>query len=130
MNGWWRLTSLVATAAIGIGGAWAIWAHPDAPRWTIAASGVLIAAGGAAALILLVVGVAVIAEDVRPTLRFRKPVVPMSLAHREASLVGRKRYRLHPIKFWGGITLNSRFALVFMLFDQPEYIDFKDAEDR
>lgn len=127
---WARLIGIVATAVLGLGTAFLVWSVDDAPRWTIALSGILAAVGGGAALILLALLAHIIAEDVRPAFRFRKPAVPLSLAHREASMLGRSRYRLHPISFWGGITLNNRFGLVFMIFDKPEYIDFKDQDAR
>lgn len=127
---WARLIGIVATAVLGLGASLLIWSTPDAPRWTVALSGILAGAGGGAALILIGLLVVIIMEDVRPSFRFRKPLVPLSLAHREASMVGRSRYRLHPIRFWGGITLNTRFGLVFMVFDKPEYIDFKDEDAR
>lgn len=125
---WNRLLSLIATALIGIAGACLIWSFNDAPRWTIAVSGLLAAAGVAAALVLLIILVAVIVEDVRPSVRFRKPVVPLSLAHREAALIGRTRFRLHPVTFWGVLTLNHRFVFGFMVCDKPEYVEFKTDE--
>jgi len=128
MSRWYRLFALIASAVIGPGASWLIWSYDDAPRWTIAVSGLLLAAGGAATLVLLAVIASVIAEDVRPTVRLRKPVVPMSLAHREASMVGHRNYRLHPIRFWGVLTLNSSFVFGFMLLSKPEYISFKEEK--
>lgn len=126
MSGWWRLAALIATATLGLGGAYLILSAPEAPRWTIAASGLLAAAGCAAALVIAGVFVSVVIDDVRPAFRFRKPVNPMFIARRNASMVGRQNYSLHPIRFWGGLFLNNRFALVAMVFDEPEHIDFKD----
>lgn len=125
---WARLIGIVSTAVLGLGAAFLIWSADEAPRWTIALSGVLAALGGLATLILLTLLAVIIIEDVRPALRFRRPANPMFIARRNASMVGRRNYSLHPIRFWGGLFLNNRFALTFMIFDQPEHIDFKDEE--
>lgn len=124
MKRWARLIGLIATAVTGLGSSYYIWSFDEAPRIAIAISGLLLAAGGTATLVLLAVIASVIAEDVRPTVRFRKPAVPLSLAQRQASLVGHRNYRLHPIHFWGVLTLNNSFVFGFMLLSDPEYISF------
>lgn len=118
---WGRLGLIAATAVIGLGVGWAVFNSPTAPRWTIAASGLLIMAGSLATAWLLIFVYAVLREEVRPRLSFRRPELPLSLCTREASLIGEQRLRHHPIRFWGVLTLNTRFAFGFMLFREPEY---------
>lgn len=123
---WARLVGIIATAVVGLGSSYAIWSADDAPDLMIAFSGVLALLGAVAAVFLLLVVIVTIIEDVRPSMRFRRPAVPLSLAHREAALFGRRRYRMHPISFWGVFTLNNRFVFGFMLCEPPEYVDLQE----
>lgn len=126
---WLRIAAIAVTAILGVGGAWAILRSSDAPRWLVAFSGLIGLAGLAAFAALVLISWYVVTEKIRPSLRFRKPVVPLALAHREASLVGRRAYRNHPIRFWGGLILNNSFFVGFMLFGKPECESFKVDED-
>jgi hypothetical protein len=122
---WWRLAAIIAMATIGIGGGWVTFhASPDA-RWLVASSGVLFCAGVAAALVLMAVALHIVIEDIRPSVRLRRPVGQLALSHREASMHGQARFRHHPIKFWGVLTLNNRFVFGFMVCDPPQYLTFK-----
>jgi len=118
---WLRLTAFVLLAVIGLGGAYGAFAF-DAPKPILAISGVLFVAGAAAALIVGCWVYIVVIEQVRPAFRFRRPVVRMALSHDEAGLIGERRFRQHGIRFWGGMTLNNRFFVGFMLFDPPEHL--------
>lgn len=127
---WGRLLSIVAMAAFGLNFAYVAFTADDAPRWFIALGGVAGLAGLAALVVLIALAWWIIVDDIRPAFRFRKPVVPLALAHSESSLVGRAHYRLHPIRFWGGITLNNRFYFGFMIFGPPRHEDYPSQGDR
>jgi hypothetical protein len=129
VSGWYRLLAILATATVGLSGAFVILSADKAPKWTLALSGVLGLAGLAAAVVLLAIVVSVIIEDVRPTVRVRKPAGSLALSHREAAMHGRLRFRMHPIRFWGVLTLNNRFLLGFMVFSEPEYLDARKELD-
>lgn len=122
---WDRITLITATAILGLSGFWIIITNPTLPRWLIAFSGLLGLSGLCSLAVLCVLILSFIVEDVRPRIRFRKPVVPLALSHREAALVGRRAYRNHPITFWGGLILNNRFFIGFMFFGKPEHEAFQ-----
>jgi hypothetical protein len=124
---WARFLLVLALATAGPIAVHMIWSA-QSPRWLLALSGLVIVAVAMAWLILLALLYDFVVEKVRPSLRFRKPVVPLALSHREPTLVGHISQRNHPIRFWGGITLNNRFFVGFMLFDKPEYLRVRDRD--
>jgi hypothetical protein len=123
---WTRFFAVVAAALIGVVSGVGILAFDNAPRWLVALSGIFLGIGGVATIALLVFIVTAIIDELRPAVRLRKPVNPLFFARKEASMVGRSRYRLHPIRFWGSLTFNNTFLLGFMFFEKPQTIDFKD----
>ncbi|QJR01739.1 hypothetical protein HH800_05745 [Sphingobium yanoikuyae] len=127
---WGRISAALATAIVGIGGAWIILAADEAPKALIAISGLLGIAGLAGAALLVAAVSYLVSEVIRPAFRFRKPAVPMALSHREAALIGHKSFRNHPVKFWGGLILGNSFFFGFMIFGAPEYERFKVEEQR
>lgn len=123
---WWRLGMVALIAGASTAAIYAIWSQPSAPRWLIAISGLLACASAGAMITLAAFAYNVIVDDVRPSLRLRKPAAPVALSHREAALHGRARFRQHPIRFWGVLTLNNRFLFGFMVFAEPEYINLRE----
>lgn len=126
---WLRIVTIGLVVAACMVGAGSIWLWDQAPRWALALSGILaipvILAAAAAALLAWYF----IVEIVRPSVRLRKPLAPLSLATQEPALSGRRRYRMHPVTFWGVLTLGNRFALGFMVFGKMHHISFKEDED-
>lgn len=117
---WGRVSAIVGSAVVGLGGAYAIIANPDSSRALLALSGILGVVGIAGAFATgLLVWVAL--EQSRPALRFRAPTTDMALSQRLSALIGQERYQRHPIKFWGVLTLNHRFLFGFMTFGPVEY---------
>lgn len=125
---WRKLGSIVATAVVCDAGAYRILADPAAPRWTVAMAGPMVISGAAATLVLGIIAWSIIVDDIKPALRFHQPTIPLALAHRESALIGQRRFRNHPVRFWGGLTLSNRFFVGFMLLDPPEYETFKVEE--
>ena len=123
---WTRFFAVVAAALIGVGSGVGILAFDNSPRWLVALSGIFLGIGAFATTALLAFIGTTIIDELRPAVRLRKPVTPLFFAHKESSLVGRSRYRLHPIRFWGSLTFNNTFLMGFMLFEKPQTIDFKD----
>lgn len=124
---WFRLAGFVAASVIGLGVTY-IAVMYDVPRWFVAISGLMFAIGIFATGTLGAFLWVTITEDVRPSLRFRRPVVPIAISHNEAGMIGERRFRQHPVRFWGGLALNSRFFVGFMVFSPPEYLHLFDAQ--
>jgi hypothetical protein len=122
---WWKLAAIICASVIGLGGAYVSYAY-DVPRFLVAISGLLFAVGITSTVVLAAFLWIVVSEDVRPALRFRRPVVRISLSHDEVGFVGERRFRQHPVTFWGGLILNNRFFVGFMLFAPPEHLTFTD----
>lgn len=125
---WLRITAIVTIVAACIGGVLAIWHWDQAPRWAYAVSGVLMIPIAIVAAALAILAWYFVSEVLRPSIRFRKPLVPLALATREAALAGRSRYRMHPVTFWGVLTCGNRFAFGFMLFGKIHHITFDDKD--
>lgn len=117
---WDRLAVATATACVGIGAGYAGLTANLGPL-AVMACGVLGLAGIAATAFLLIFIYAWIEDDVRPSLCFRRPAVPIALMHSGAAMKGYRTFRNHPVRFWGGLMLNNSFFFGFMLFGKPEY---------
>lgn len=122
----WQIVGIVGGTLGCLAGIAAIWCWDQAPRWAIALSGILaipvVLVAAASALLAWYF----VAEVVRPSVRFRKPLAPLFLATQEAALCGRRRYRMHPVEFWGVLTCGNRFAFGFMWFGKITHIDFNE----
>jgi hypothetical protein len=123
---WDRIAAIAGAAVGGLTIGYVTFVADSLPRALIVIGGILGLAGAAASAVLVLFIYTVIADCVRPALRFRRPLVPMSLSHDEAALIGRRSFRQHPVRFWGGLTLNNRFFVGFMLFDQPTRFTLTD----
>lgn len=123
---WPRLGAILVATVVGLCAGYATFAADDPPRILVVVGGVLGVVGVAGSVAIALFAYTIIADDVRPALRFRKPAVPMSLSHDEAALIGRRSFRQHPVRFWAGLTLNNRFFMGFMLFDQPKRFTLHD----
>lgn len=124
---WDRIGLITAVAVTGLGISLPILLDDTAPNALVAISGLLLLAGLAATVALLIFLWDWVANDLRPAVRCRRPVVPISLAAREAALVGRSNYRMHPIKFWSGLFFGNRLMIGLLVFDKPEHVRFDDA---
>jgi hypothetical protein len=120
---WARLAAVMGSAALGLGGAYLILSQ-DAPRALVAVSGVLLVVGVAATLILLAFTYVVIVEEVRPRIVARSPRQPLALSTELGALKGTRRFSLHRVRFWAGLTLNSSFFVGFMIFRRHEEVTF------
>lgn len=112
---WSAIAKLAAGAVIGIGGSAAIWLL-DAPRWAIAISGVLAVGGAACTLPLLACAILWVQEDVQPRIVGLTPKLPLSLATEQSALVGQRRFGMHRVRRWFGITLSDRVFFGVLLF--------------
>lgn len=120
-----RLALLVASGAIGLGGCFAIMVAEHAPRWVIAAGGILGLAGASATFALGLFAWVLIAENLTIRFRMGEPENPLSLTQNEPALIGNVRLRQYAVGHWGVFIINNRFLFGFMTLGAPEYHSFK-----
>jgi len=123
---WGRVGLIVAVAVTGLGVSLPILVDGAAPNALVAFAGLLLLAGVLAFGALLIFLEDWLTNCVRPSFRCRRPLIPLSLAARESALVGRRAYRMHPIKFWGGLFFGNRLMIGVLAFDKPEHVTFDD----
>lgn len=125
---WYRITGTAIATLACCSAIYVIWSDPDASRWELALSGVLIVAVLAVAFCIGVLAWFFITETLRPAVICQKPAAPSALATREAALVGRRRYRMRPVDFLAVITFGGRVAFGLMVFGKIHHIDFNEDE--